>query len=135
MRLLFHLSLLYVAFLNFFLSSISYCLAQNCRLFLFLWYRLYVYYQKNWELTLGLDDNVKPFYLYMHLNFLFLSAWNTLWPQERKRQRAFFLFGLALILQLDIEGIRTFFRTFFCLPDWYGLFCLMYLIDFLEFAF
>ncbi|XP_022946860.1 lycopene epsilon cyclase, chloroplastic-like [Cucurbita moschata] len=47
-----------------------------------------------------------------------MQAWNTLWPQERKRQRAFFLFGLALIVQLDIEGIRTFFRTFFQLPDW-----------------
>ncbi|KAG6670416.1 hypothetical protein I3843_Q066400 [Carya illinoinensis] len=47
-----------------------------------------------------------------------MQAWNSLWPQERKRQRAFFLFGLALILQLDIEGIRTFFRTFFRLPSW-----------------
>ncbi|CAK9177128.1 unnamed protein product [Ilex paraguariensis] len=47
-----------------------------------------------------------------------MQAWNTLWPQERKRQRAFFLFGLALILQLDIEGIRTFFHTFFRLPKW-----------------
>ncbi|KAK3016816.1 hypothetical protein RJ639_006355 [Escallonia herrerae] len=46
------------------------------------------------------------------------QAWNTLWPQERKRQRAFFLFGLALILQLDIEGIRTFFHIFFRLPSW-----------------
>ncbi|XP_020588363.1 lycopene epsilon cyclase, chloroplastic [Phalaenopsis equestris] len=45
-------------------------------------------------------------------------AWRTLWPQERKRQRAFFLFGLALILQLDIDGIRIFFQTFFRLPDW-----------------
>ncbi|KAF8388789.1 hypothetical protein HHK36_025469 [Tetracentron sinense] len=45
-----------------------------------------------------------------------MQAWNTLWPQERKRQRAFFLFGLALIVQLDIEGTRTFFRTFFRLP-------------------
>lgn len=55
----------------------------------------------------------------VHLLF-FPSAWNTLWPQERKRQRAFFLFGLALILQLDIEGIRTFFHTFFRLPRWYS---------------
>ncbi|KAL1167649.1 hypothetical protein V6Z11_A05G032400 [Gossypium hirsutum] len=47
-----------------------------------------------------------------------MQAWNTLWPQERKRQRSFFLFGLALILQLDIEGIRTFFHTFFRLPSW-----------------
>ncbi|KAI3943214.1 hypothetical protein MKX01_027512 [Papaver californicum] len=45
-------------------------------------------------------------------------AWNTLWPKERKRQRSFFLFGLELIVQLDIEGIRTFFQTFFGLPDW-----------------
>ncbi|XP_057498194.1 lycopene epsilon cyclase, chloroplastic-like [Actinidia eriantha] len=47
-----------------------------------------------------------------------MQAWNTLWPQERKRQRAFFLFGLALILQLDIDGIREFFHTFFRLPSW-----------------
>nr|XP_010938743.1 lycopene epsilon cyclase, chloroplastic isoform X1 [Elaeis guineensis] len=47
-----------------------------------------------------------------------MLAWRTLWPQERKRQRSFFLFGLALILQLDIEGIRTFFQTFFRLPNW-----------------
>nr|KJB54410.1 hypothetical protein B456_009G032900 [Gossypium raimondii] len=47
-----------------------------------------------------------------------MQAWDTLWPQERKRQRSFFLFGLALILQLDIEGIRTFFHTFFRLPSW-----------------
>lgn len=47
-----------------------------------------------------------------------MLAWTTLWPQERKRQRAFFLFGLALIIQLDIEGIRTFFQTFFRLPTW-----------------
>lgn len=46
------------------------------------------------------------------------QAWETLWPLERKRQRAFFLFGLALIVQLDIEGTRTFFRTFFRLPTW-----------------
>uniref|UniRef100_A0A7C9DM71 Lycopene epsilon-cyclase n=3 Tax=Opuntia streptacantha TaxID=393608 RepID=A0A7C9DM71_OPUST len=47
-----------------------------------------------------------------------MQAWNTLWPQERKRQRSFFLFGLALIVQLDIESTRTFFRTFFQLPKW-----------------
>ncbi|KAL6224207.1 hypothetical protein ACLB2K_003063 [Fragaria x ananassa] len=47
-----------------------------------------------------------------------MQAWNTLWPQERKRQRAFFLFGLALLVQMDIEGMRTFFATFFRLPTW-----------------
>ncbi|KAL9149728.1 hypothetical protein ABFS82_12G124700 [Erythranthe guttata] len=47
-----------------------------------------------------------------------MQAWNALWPLERKRQRAFFLFGLALIVQLDTEGIRTFFHSFFRLPKW-----------------
>ncbi|CAH8377232.1 unnamed protein product [Eruca vesicaria subsp. sativa] len=46
------------------------------------------------------------------------QAWDTLWPLERKRQRAFFLFGLALIVQFDIQGIRSFFQTFFRLPKW-----------------
>uniref|UniRef100_A0A0C9S457 TSA: Wollemia nobilis Ref_Wollemi_Transcript_26097_1976 transcribed RNA sequence n=1 Tax=Wollemia nobilis TaxID=56998 RepID=A0A0C9S457_9CONI len=47
-----------------------------------------------------------------------LRAWETLWPQERKRQRAFFLFGLELIVQLNIDGTRMFFETFFQLPEW-----------------
>ncbi|KAF7036707.1 hypothetical protein CFC21_047272 [Triticum aestivum] len=47
-----------------------------------------------------------------------MLAWGTLWPQERKRQRSFFLFGLALIIQLDNEGIQTFFESFFRLPKW-----------------
>lgn len=47
------------------------------------------------------------------------AAWNVLWSGERKRQRAFFLFGLELILQLDTPGIKDFFVTFFRLPEWY----------------
>eukprot|EP00249_Psilotum_nudum_P021041 c27948_g2_i1 orf=254-2071(-) len=47
-----------------------------------------------------------------------LKAWDSLWPQERKRQQAFFLFGLELILQLDLDGTRMFFETFFHLPQW-----------------
>ncbi|WRX35286.1 hypothetical protein QQP08_027773 [Theobroma cacao] len=54
----------------------------------------------------------------LNFTFVLMVSWKTLWPQERKRQRAFFLFGLALILQLDIDGIRTFFNTFFRLPSW-----------------
>lgn len=63
-------------------------------------------------------------YLCIYSLVLF-SAWDALWPLERKRQRSFFLFGLALILELDIEGIRAFFHTFFRLPDWYDLFSLI----------
>ncbi|OEL16306.1 Lycopene epsilon cyclase, chloroplastic [Dichanthelium oligosanthes] len=47
-----------------------------------------------------------------------MLAWRTLWPQERKRQRSFFLFGLALIIQLNNEGIQTFFEAFFRVPKW-----------------
>ncbi|KAK3161105.1 hypothetical protein QOZ80_1BG0071910 [Eleusine coracana subsp. coracana] len=47
-----------------------------------------------------------------------MLAWRTLWPQERKRQRSFFLFGLALIIQLNNEGIQTFFDAFFRVPKW-----------------
>ncbi|MCO5597606.1 hypothetical protein L7F22_051686 [Adiantum nelumboides] len=47
-----------------------------------------------------------------------LEAWSALWPKERKRQRAFFMFGLELILQLDVNGVRMFFNTFFQLPEW-----------------
>ncbi|CAI9759066.1 unnamed protein product [Fraxinus pennsylvanica] len=64
------------------------------------------HHDKNMLITAGITENIS------------IQAWNTLWPQERKRQRAFFLFGLALILQLDTEGIRTFFHTFFRLPTW-----------------
>lgn len=47
-----------------------------------------------------------------------LSAWNCLWSPERKRQRAFMLFGLELIVQLDSRSMRDFFSTFFRLPEW-----------------
>ncbi|ONH89456.1 hypothetical protein PRUPE_I002500 [Prunus persica] len=45
-------------------------------------------------------------------------------PSGRKKGSAkehSFFFGLALILQLDIEGIRTLFHTFFRLPTWVSL--------------
>lgn len=60
------------------------------------------------EYMLGNSQNYSPSML----------AWRTLWPQERKRQRSFFLFGLALIIQLNNEGIQTFFEAFFRVPRW-----------------
>lgn len=58
-----------------------------------------------------------------NLLLLTVAAWRTLWPQERKRQRSFFLFGLALIIQLNNEGIQSFFEAFFRVPKWYFHFC------------
>ncbi|KAA3457868.1 lycopene epsilon cyclase, chloroplastic-like [Gossypium australe] len=64
-------------------------------------------------------DYSKGFLTFKRNNWnMSIEAWNTLWPQERKRQRSFFLLGLALLLQLDTEGSRTFFRIFFRLPSW-----------------
>ncbi|GER36018.1 lycopene epsilon cyclase [Striga asiatica] len=64
------------------------------------------------------QSNVRNMVISSRISNISMQAWNALWPLERKRQRAFFLFGLALILQMDIEGIRTFFHTFFRLPKW-----------------
>lgn len=82
----------------------------------------YIYWQwisspfPSWQLF-SFQSSISLFKCLSNSHALF-SAWNALWPQERKRQRAFFLFGLALILQLDTEGIRTFFHSFFRLPKW-----------------
>ncbi|CAA0842121.1 Lycopene epsilon cyclase- chloroplastic [Striga hermonthica] len=64
------------------------------------------------------QSNVRNMVISSRISNISMQAWNALWPLERKRQRAFFLFGLALILQLDIDGIRTFFHSFFRLPKW-----------------
>ncbi|BBN16385.1 lycopene beta-cyclase [Marchantia polymorpha subsp. ruderalis] len=66
----------------------------------------------------SVDVNSMVIQSWKHPRAAALEAWNALWPSERKRQRAFFLFGLELILQLDLVGIREFFATFFELPEW-----------------
>lgn len=50
------------------------------------------------------------------------QAWSYLWSADRRRQRAFMIFGLELILQLDVPQTRDFFNAFFKLPDrlWRG---------------
>ena len=46
-------------------------------------------------------------------------VWRALWPDERRRQAAFHLFGMELLAQLDLSATNSFFRTFFALPDKY----------------
>jgi len=43
-------------------------------------------------------------------------AWASLWPAERRRQRAFFCFGMDVLLRLDLAETRQFFTAFFALP-------------------
>ncbi|GBF93614.1 chloroplast lycopene epsilon-cyclase precursor [Raphidocelis subcapitata] len=47
------------------------------------------------------------------------AVWEALWPAERRRQAAFHLFGMELLIQLDLGSTNDFFRTFFALPQTY----------------
>eukprot|EP00884_Botryococcus_braunii_P003734 jgi/Botrbrau1/13361/Bobra.0158s0014.1 len=46
-------------------------------------------------------------------------VWEALWPQEKRRQAAFHVFGMELLVRLDLESTQAFFITFFRLPDFY----------------
>ncbi|GIL80240.1 hypothetical protein Vretimale_17433 [Volvox reticuliferus] len=50
------------------------------------------------------------------------AVWRATWPLERIRQRAFFTFGMDVLLSLDLLQIREFFRAFFSLSSfhWHG---------------
>jgi lycopene cyclase-like protein len=50
------------------------------------------------------------------------AAWDAMWPQEQRRMRTFMCFGMETLMQLDLNGTRRFFGTFFGLPTalWSG---------------
>ncbi|KAG0581182.1 hypothetical protein KC19_4G230600 [Ceratodon purpureus] len=50
------------------------------------------------------------------------GVWADLWPLERQQQRAFFCFGMEVLLKLDLAGTRRFFDAFFDLEPhhWQG---------------
>jgi lycopene beta-cyclase len=50
------------------------------------------------------------------------AAWLALWPRERVRRRALYLFGLASIMRCREPELQAFFGTFFQLPpaSWQG---------------
>ncbi|KAM0981316.1 hypothetical protein TB2_014108 [Malus domestica] len=50
------------------------------------------------------------------------EIWKDLWPIQRRRQREFFCFGMAILLKLDLKGTRRFFNAFFDLEPryWHG---------------
>lgn len=50
------------------------------------------------------------------------AVWRAMWPVERLRQRAFFEFGMDVLLKLDLAETRQFFAAFFSLSDrhWQG---------------
>lgn len=50
------------------------------------------------------------------------AVWGAMWPVQRLRQRAFFEFGMEVLLKLDLGETRQFFSAFFALSDhhWHG---------------
>ncbi|GFH18887.1 chloroplast lycopene epsilon-cyclase [Haematococcus lacustris] len=46
-------------------------------------------------------------------------VWSTLWPQEKRTQTAFHVFGMELLATLDLASTNAFFGTFFKLPSYY----------------
>jgi lycopene beta-cyclase len=50
------------------------------------------------------------------------GVWRAAWPVERLRQRAFFTFGMDVLLKLNLDETRNFFNAFFSLSDynWHG---------------
>lgn len=50
------------------------------------------------------------------------GVWRAAWPVERLRQRAFFTFGMEVLLKLNLEETRNFFNAFFSLSpfNWHG---------------
>jgi lycopene beta-cyclase len=50
------------------------------------------------------------------------AVWRAMWPKQRLRQRAFFEFGMDVLLKLDLAETRQFFAAFFALSDrhWHG---------------
>ncbi|GLC47197.1 hypothetical protein PLESTB_001621900 [Pleodorina starrii] len=50
------------------------------------------------------------------------AVWRAIWPVERIRQRAFFTFGMDVLLSLNLFEMREFFRAFFSLSafHWHG---------------
>lgn len=47
------------------------------------------------------------------------KVWATLWPQEKRTQSSFHVFGMELLANLDLKATNDFFNTFFNLPPFY----------------
>lgn len=43
-------------------------------------------------------------------------VWQSIWPENDLRMRTFMCFGMETLMQLDVDGTRQFFDTFFDLP-------------------
>jgi hypothetical protein len=47
------------------------------------------------------------------------AVWRATWPVERIRQRAFNVFGMEMLISLDLKQTREFFSAFFSLSDFH----------------
>jgi hypothetical protein len=46
-------------------------------------------------------------------------VWERLWPQEKRTQASFHVFGMELLATLDLNATNDFFNTFFRLPSYF----------------
>ncbi|KAG2438618.1 hypothetical protein HXX76_005167 [Chlamydomonas incerta] len=46
-------------------------------------------------------------------------VWERLWPQEKRTQASFHVFGMELLATLDLQATNDFFNTFFRLPSYF----------------
>lgn len=55
-------------------------------------------------------------------NAMAAAVWRATWPVERLQQRAFYNFGMAVLLKLNLYDMREFFAAFFSLSpfNWHG---------------
>jgi len=44
-------------------------------------------------------------------------VWAQVWPEEEQRQRTFMVFGMEILLNMDVDATRRFFAGFFSLQD------------------
>jgi len=44
-------------------------------------------------------------------------VWARVWPEEEQRQRTFMVFGMEILLSMDVDATRRFFAGFFSLQD------------------
>eukprot|EP00899_Mesostigma_viride_P022219 jgi/Mesvir1/3181/Mv16339-RA.1 len=59
-------------------------------------------------------------------------AWDAVWDQRALQQREYYLFGMSVLIKLDLAGIREFFSGFFRLSDYHWMGFLSYQLSLQE---
>ncbi|CAK9231967.1 unnamed protein product [Sphagnum troendelagicum] len=85
----------------------------------------------------GAEGSLKTNAYHQKGDELAAGVWEDLWPLDRQQQRAFFCFGMQVLLKLNLAGTRRFFYAFFDLEPyhWQGfLSSRLYIMELLGFG-